>query len=105
MSKLSNCLRMLNLLNSGRKYHISELSKKLEVSERMIRQYKDELEIAGIYIDTIKGRYGGYVLKQHFNIPKIFFSQEEIDLLDTIKDIYLEDLILILLFDMFFYYL
>lgn len=26
----------------------------------MIRQYKNELEEAGIYIDSVTGKYGGY---------------------------------------------
>lgn len=49
MSKLSNVLMMLQLLQNKRKYSIKELSEKLEVSPRMIRQYKDELEHAGIF--------------------------------------------------------
>lgn len=36
MSKVSNVLEMLELLSSGRKYQISELAEKLEVSPRMI---------------------------------------------------------------------
>ena len=55
MSKISNVITMMELLQSGRKYSIKELSEKLEVSERMIRVYKEELEKAGIYIDTIMG--------------------------------------------------
>ena len=55
MSKISNVLTMLEYLSSGKKYSIQELSEKLEVSPRMIRVYKDEIEKAGIYIDTIKG--------------------------------------------------
>ena len=62
MSKISNVILMLQYLENGRKYNVKELSKKLEVSERMIRVYKEELEKAGIYIDTIMGPYGGYVL-------------------------------------------
>ncbi len=62
MSKLSNVLKMLQLLNKGKKYTINDLALELEVSPRMIRQYKDELEMAGIYISTIKGPYGGYIL-------------------------------------------
>ena len=63
MSKVSNVLEMLELLSSGRKYQIAELAEKLEVSPRMIRVYKEECEKAGIYIDTVKGPYGGYVLR------------------------------------------
>ena len=44
MSKVSNVLTMIELLNSGRKYSIKELSQELEVSERMIRVYKEELD-------------------------------------------------------------
>lgn len=70
MSKVSNILLMLEFLSSGRKYSIKELASKLEVSPRMIRVYKDELEKAGIYLYTIKGPYGGYVLNQEVNILK-----------------------------------
>ncbi len=52
MSKISNVLTMLEYLSSGKKYNIAELSEKLEVTPRMIRVYKDEIEKAGIYIDT-----------------------------------------------------
>ena len=56
MSKISNVITMLQLLNTGRKYSIKELSERLEVSERMSRVYKDELEKAGMCVDTIMGR-------------------------------------------------
>ena len=79
MSKVSNVLTMLEYLSSGRKYSISELSEKLEVSPRMIRVYKDEIEKAGIYIDTIKGPYGGYVLNQNISVPKRFITPSSIN--------------------------
>ena len=80
MSKISNVLTMLEYLSSGRKYSIAELSEKLEVSPRMIRVYKDEIEKAGIYIDTIKGPYGGYVLNQNINVPKRFITPNTINI-------------------------
>ena len=82
MSKVSNVLTMLEYLSSGRKYSIKELSEKLEVSPRMIRVYKDELEKAGIYVDTMKGPYGGYVLNQNINVPKRFITPKNIDIKD-----------------------
>lgn len=78
MSKVSNVLCMLELLSTGKKYSIKELSEELEVSSRMIRVYKDELEKAGIYLHTIKGPYGGYILNQELNIPKRFIPTKEI---------------------------
>ena len=78
MSKLSNVLTMFEYLSSGYKFSIIELSERLEVSPRMIRVYKDELEKAGIYIDSVKGPYGGYVLNQDINIPKRFITPNNI---------------------------
>ena len=82
MSKISNVLNMIEYLSTGRKYSIAELSEKLEVTPRMIRVYKDEIEKAGIYIDTIKGPYGGYVLNQNVNVPKRFITPNEINVKD-----------------------
>ena len=82
MSKLSNALTMLELLQSGRKYSVNELSNILEVSERMVRVYKEDLEKAGIYIDTIMGPYGGYVLNQNIKLPLRKFKLEDSEILD-----------------------
>lgn len=64
MGKLGNTLAMLKILETGRKYTVKELSELIEVSPRMIKEYKSELEKAGIYIETINGIYGGYVYNQ-----------------------------------------
>ena len=82
MSKISNVLTMLQLLQSGRKYSINELSNILEVSERMIRVYKEDLEKAGIYVDTIMGPYGGYVLNQTVRMPVRKFKMKDAELLN-----------------------
>lgn len=82
MSKISNVLSMIELLSTGRKYSIKSLSEALEVSPRQIRTYKDEIEKAGIYIDTIKGPYGGYVLNQNIQVPKRFITPTTINISD-----------------------
>ena len=82
MSKLSNCITMLQLLQTGKKFTIKELSERLEITERMIRIYKQELEKSGIYIDSIQRPYGGYILKQNIKIPERKFSKNNIELLD-----------------------
>ena len=83
MSKISNVLNMIEYLSTGRKYSIRELSSLLEVTPRMVRVYKDEIEKAGIYIDTIKGPYGGYVLNQDVSMPRRFGLRKEIRLEDS----------------------
>ena len=44
-----------------------------------------ELEKAGIYIDTVMGTYGGYVLNQSISIPKRKFSKEDYIFLKNLK--------------------
>lgn len=85
MSKISNVLLMLQYLENRKKYSVKELAEKLEVSERMIRSYKDDLEKAGIYIDTVMGPYGGYVLNQSIRIPTRKFSIEDYKFLTNLK--------------------
>lgn len=100
MSKISNVIAMLELLQTGKKYSTKELSNELEVSERMIRVYKEELEKAGIYIDTLMGPYGGYVLNQNIRLPIRKFKLEDAKLLDKYinneKDIELKNKLTIL---------
>lgn len=82
MSKIANTMTLLNLLATGKKYTIDELANILEVSPRMIRTYKEELEKAGIYIDSIMGPYGGYVLNQSIRVPERKFRKDDYELLD-----------------------
>lgn len=82
MSKVSNAITMLELLASGRKYSVKELAEVLEVSERMIRIYKEDLEKAGIYIDSILGPYGGYYLKRPVKVPIRKFKERDYKILD-----------------------
>ena len=71
MSKISNMLNMLQILKDEKVHSIQEISEKLEVSQRMIRQYKLELEQAGIYINSITGKYGGYKIEKDNNFLKL----------------------------------
>ena len=83
MAKLSNMLVMVNLLKSGRKYSVKELAEHLEVSERVVREYKLFLEEAGIYLETIRGPYGGYVLNEDIVMPNLKFDSRDIDLINA----------------------
>ncbi len=71
MSKIANMLNMLQILKDREVHSISDLATKLEVSERMIRQYKLELEQAGIYLKSFTGKYGGYSIDENSNFLKI----------------------------------
>lgn len=83
MAKFSNMLVMINLLKSGRKYSVKELSEYLEVSERVVREYKQFLEEAGIYLETIRGPYGGYVLNRDIAMPNLKFDKKDLELINN----------------------
>lgn len=85
MSKLSNALLMLSYLQNGRKYSINELSKKLEISPRMVRTYKEDLEKAGFIINTIHGPYGGYILKKNSISISSIFNEYDLNMLNKIQ--------------------
>lgn len=85
MSKFSNMLLMIEYLKTGRKYNVKELSEKLEVSERVVREYKLFLEEAGFIIDSIRGPYGGYVLRKNINFPVLKISEKDYEILKNIN--------------------
>jgi len=86
MSKLSNILKMVILLNNRGKMKIQDLAEELEVSTRMIRRYKDELEQVSIYIDSFNGAKGGYVLKENPFPMLVKLDQHEIAALQMAKE-------------------
>ena len=49
---------------------------------------KEELEKAGIFIDTIRGPYGGYILNQKVYIPPKDDTQEKLKMSELDKKIY-----------------
>jgi len=78
MSKVANMLNMVQILKDGKIHSLKNLSYELEVSIRMIRQYKVELEQAGIYIKSVTGKYGGYKLEEQLNNIDIGLTESEI---------------------------
>lgn len=96
MGKIEKAIDMLNYLNTGNKYTVKELSKKIGISERMIRYYKQELEQAGIPIETFMGPNGGYYIIKgkhqyiRFNKYDIQLLENVYELLKTKKYEYLE---------------
>lgn len=72
---------MIELLNTGKKYSVNELSSILEVTPRMIRTYKEDLEKCGFYIDTIYGPFGGYILNRRVKLPNRKFKSDDYEFL------------------------
>ncbi|MBC8591058.1 helix-turn-helix transcriptional regulator [Wansuia hejianensis] len=87
MSRLSNALYMYILLQSRPLLQVKEIAEILEVSPRMVKQYKKDLEMAGIYIGSQKGRYGGYYLQDRINLKGLGITKEELDALKMANEI------------------
>lgn len=78
MSKVSNMLNMLRILKDGKKHNMKDIAEQIEVSPRMVKQYKNELEQAGIYIDSKRGIYGGYSLNDELNNIDVGLTSQEL---------------------------
>ncbi len=61
---------------------IRDLAEKLEVEERMIRVYKDDLEMAGVYISSQRGANGGYSLEGNDILVDLDVKKNEIAALE-----------------------
>ncbi|GAE90645.1 helix-turn-helix transcriptional regulator [Acetivibrio straminisolvens] len=77
MSQVGNTLKMYMLLQKNGKMKIREIASMLETDERTVRRYRDELEYAGIYIDSERGKYGGYTLRNSNFLLNLDISEKE----------------------------
>ena len=82
MGKGALCIKMLQLLNTGRLYSVSELAGELEITPRSVIEYKKEIDLleaysSGFTIDTVPGRYGGYRINGNATIPALKLTPEE----------------------------
>ncbi len=62
MSKFSNILKLQTLLQSRKRLKRKDIAKALGVSERMVRKYIQDLQLANVNIKSISGPNGGYEL-------------------------------------------
>lgn len=76
---------MVTLLQSRGRMKTSELAQALEVSERQIRTYRNDLEMGGIIINYKSGRYGGYELMTPY-LNFIDLSMNELATINKVRD-------------------
>lgn len=89
MSKVSNAINMYLLLQVRDVMKVSEIAEALEVTPRMVKEYKKDLEMAGINIGSKLGKYGGYYLENKRKLDGLDFDESELSALkmanETIK--------------------
>ncbi|CDM67375.1 putative transcriptional regulator [Clostridium bornimense] len=77
---LGNLLKMWFMLLDGRVRQIKDIARELEVSERQVKRYKEELAVY-VDIESITGKYGGYRLRETYIPFKGLLTEEETELL------------------------
>ncbi len=87
MSRLSNALNMYMLLQSRRLLQVKEIAEILEVSPRMVKEYKKDLGKAGIYIGSKRGRNGGYYLENRMDLKGLGITKKELEALKMANEI------------------
>lgn len=85
MSKITNTILMIKLLSNGRVYSVKELSEELGVTKRMVRYYKEQLEMAGYIIESFKGPGGGYYINKNDMININYFNKYDLEVLDKVQ--------------------
>ena len=79
------CIRMLQILNSGRCYKKEQLAYLLDTNIRNINEYRKEINeifyetygTCGYFIDNISGPNGGYVLNGQAILPSFSLTESE----------------------------
>ena len=84
-------LKMLKILKDEKIHNMNDIAEKIEISPRMVKQYKNELEQAGIYIESKRGINGGYSLNKELNNIDIGLTYQELIKLKEIEQYFNEN--------------
>lgn len=91
MSKVANMLKMIKILKDEKIHNMKDIAEKIEISPRMVKQYKNELEQAGIYIESKRGINGGYSLNKELNNIDIGLTYQELIKIKEIEQYFNEN--------------
>lgn len=84
-------LKMIKILKDEKIHNMKDIAEKIEISPRMVKQYKNELEQAGIYIESKRGINGGYSLNKELNNIDIGLIYQELIKLKEIEQYFNEN--------------
>ncbi|MDH6627703.1 putative DNA-binding transcriptional regulator YafY [Streptomyces sp. LBL] len=74
---IARVLTLLELLQSGGIRTVSELADRLNVDERTVRRYVQQLVDLDVPVESVRGRYGGYRLGPGYRMPPLMLSDDE----------------------------
>ena len=68
---------MLIMLTSKRQVTAKEIADRFEISQRSVYRYVEELNVAGVPVDVVRGRYGGIFISDTYRLPTGYFTKGE----------------------------
>ncbi|MDE6613299.1 MAG: HTH domain-containing protein, partial [Clostridia bacterium] len=68
---------IMMLLLSKRKLTAQQIADKYDISARSVYRYIEELNVCGVPVDVVRGRYGGITIADTFRLPTGYFTREE----------------------------
>ncbi len=74
---LARVLTLLELLQSGGVRTVSELAGRVNVDERTVRRYAQQLVDLDVPVESVRGRYGGYRVAPGYRMPPLMLSDDE----------------------------
>ena len=72
-------LKMLIMLTSKRQVTAKEIADRFEISQRSVYRYVEELNVSGVPVDVVRGRYGGIFIADTYRLPSGYFTRGEYD--------------------------
>ena len=75
---IARTLQLLELLQSSHQRTVAELAERLGADERTVRRDVARLSGAGVRVESVRGRYGGYRLASGRRVLPVTFSGEEV---------------------------
>ncbi|MBL7488770.1 YafY family transcriptional regulator [Frankia sp. AgB1.9] len=70
-------LALLETLQSGGTHPVAALAARLEVDERTVRRYVDQLRDLDVPVRSVRGRHGGYRLAPGYRLPPLMLTESE----------------------------
>ena len=64
-------------LLSRKKMTAQYLATKYDISTRSVYRYVEELNVCGVPVDIVRGRYGGISIPDTFRLPSWYFTRDE----------------------------
>lgn len=82
MGKTSASIKLIQILTAKKDFiSTDELAEMLDTNKRNIREYVQEIEEAGYFVESKRGLTGGYRILNHTTLPATNLTDEEINAL------------------------